>query len=466
MRRNRTARLHTATATTRIDDPHGNAPRGSRGDMDFIKIPDENVEVLLGAALSLFCVLMAHEIVEGIVVYSRDGVSESAIRNWALLRSHASLSETVHILRGHPLIGAQYHAHSHREANCETCAAVEVGPVMYWRYIAILCARMFLISIEVIFIALSLTRKQYLPVTEGGVMVTWKSSGFGNSVSIKPELGCFLAPAYNLSVIKDSGNKAMLTRQVYCLESKKRGTGGVAMSRDFIEFEVIVDTKQNSVIVDSRTGEFNTLYFRAFWSTSQREGLEIPLMQWNTTTRSNLCKDLYCTEEWSTSVNNSLRTLYGSSYRPVLEAGIVHPRKYITIPFKISTGGEWPPILSSYWSKQRKLEETLRIMSNIVELSVVENGSTIIYSRDGVLENLSVDRAILLAAPIASTGVLLVLLILLLILRFCLGCVRPNRYCAGVYSVLRKHVGLGYGCSPLTIDPVRQRSTQVVEHVS
>ncbi len=120
-------------------------------------------------------------------------------------------------------------------------------------------------------------------------------------------------------------------------------------------------------------------------------------MRWNTTTSSSLCKNLNCGKEYVASTNNTLRSLYGSSYPPVREFGQVDPRKYIALPFKIATGGEWPNVKSNYWSKQKKMEEKLKIMSNVVELIVSWNGSTMVEplrtAEMGVIENLSVDHS-------------------------------------------------------------------------
>lgn len=71
------------------------------------------------------------------MVYSKDGLTESAVRNWAILRSHESLSDTVNIIRGLPLIGSQYNAHNSREKDCDALRDVPKVEVVYSRYFAV-----------------------------------------------------------------------------------------------------------------------------------------------------------------------------------------------------------------------------------------------------------------------------------------------------------------------------------------
>lgn len=139
-----------------------------------------------------------------------------------------------------------------------------------------------LISIEVAFIALSLTRKQNISVTQGGEMITWKGSGLGNALPIEPKWGRTVARNYRNSI-----KLSARTRLVHCFESEETPDQQI-IKTDLMLISVAVDTPTNTITVQETKSGFEHL------ATPEVEFLQVPVFFGNTTSRRNMCESILC----------------------------------------------------------------------------------------------------------------------------------------------------------------------------
>lgn len=300
-------------------------------------------------------------------------------------------------------------------------------------------------------------------------MIAWKGSQLGKLIAIQPKLGCHNAPEYNTS----SSRNIVLARLVYCLESNVGTNSSLNQMRtpnaeDYSPFAMVFEPENNLIQITYRNPLTVLVTFRAYWSIADDqgrrspdglEGLEVPMVRWNTARGKKLCTNDDCLVDWVTHITTNIEQVYGTRFMNDVcffcdrnTSDSISKLRYI-MQFRIappSRANLTPSGTGTYWTKERQLHEAITLITSVLELSIIEPGSTVLYLQNQALQSIVVEQAFLRVQPLANLTILLLILIFLLLFRALSNCLRPNAFDAAFYSSMKSQVGLASDSAPLT----------------